>query len=169
MTFREFESLEAMFEAMRVGTDLANDSLAPEQQAITWGDYWVRFYDIPDRMLIFGHIFSYDDFVAGERKHYPKTMNAEERSEFEYTIANRRENHDRGYLFGWAYSYPFPDGDLGDTHRANMWPISKELYEHAKEKEWRMDDFDTPFKVELQEAFDGYHRHAMATGYTHGD
>lgn len=168
MSFQEFDNLEQMFQFMAEETDKANAALADEQKAVTWGSYWVRFYDLPARILIFGHIPTWGEFVAGERSHYPATMNTEETSEFEYTVARMRENHDRGYMFGSAYSILEPRGELGDTHRGNLWPISQDLFDHAEDRAWVMDDFDVRFKVELQGVWESFRAHAQATGYTHG-
>lgn len=61
----------------------------------------------------------------------------EVRDEAVYSIASSAERRLRGYLFGEAYSAPFPEGELGDTHVANAWPISEAAFEEARATGWR--------------------------------
>lgn len=62
---------------------------------------------------------------------------AEALSEAVYSIRATAESRVRGYLFGEAWSAPFPEGELGDTHVANAWPISREAFEEARAAGWR--------------------------------
>ena len=48
--------LETMMEQMRVLTEYANEHLAEPQRGLTYGSYWARFYDIRDRLVIFGYV-----------------------------------------------------------------------------------------------------------------
>src|SRR5262245_1154722 len=95
--FMEFNSMEEAFAAMPEGTERANAVPSPAQTQITWGDYWVRFWGVP----IFGYIETRDDLALSE---YGKNPDEERIAEADYTMARMIENHDRGYMFGKAYS-----------------------------------------------------------------
>jgi hypothetical protein len=129
MTFQEFDSLDDAFEFMRKAEEQANASLHPCQQQITWGDYWMRPYD---DLLIFGYINTREENIAGEVKA------GADMAELEYTTRTLDSAHARGYRFGTAYSVIEPRGELGSTHVADMCPISKELFETAREQGWQL-------------------------------
>jgi len=159
--FMAFNSIEDAYDFMRRGDEFGNRNLHPAQQAITWGDYWVRFYDVANRLIIFGYGYTYDEFVAAESEGMDAITDPEERMEREeelrYSIASVRDSHERGYMFGWAWSKG--ERDLGSTHRFNMWPISKELFEAAKAVDWDVDRL--PRGGELERAYQAYRRHVM--------
>lgn len=162
--FIPFETMEDAFDFMRRGDEYGNRNLHPKQQAITWGDYWIRFVDMHDRLVVFGYIQTLDEVREAEEKYMDRTGTAEERAESEaelqYALQSTKESHERGYMFGWAYSKI--DKDLGSTHRFNMWPISKELYEAAREAEWDIDRIHEDYRPQLEEAYTGYREHAIA-------
>jgi len=126
-----FASFEDALKFMADATDAANKNLAPEQRAITWGSYWLRF--APEyHCVIFGRVMPMEELIDSEREA------GAEPEELDYTREHYTEQHERGYLFGYAYSVMEPRGELGDTHRANMWPITQEQFEHAKDAEWEL-------------------------------
>jgi hypothetical protein len=157
--FMEFESWEDAVSFMAEQTDRANERLAPEQVAVTYGDCWVRFYDIAARTLIFGRITTldyWDEKIA--------TAKGEDRQEWMDEKVSVAESHERGYMYGKAYSVIEPDGEWGSTHRANLWPIPEWLFEQARAAGWRMDDLDEQGKDGLSQVWLAYRAHNLADG-----
>lgn len=132
-----FNSFEEMQEFMRKQTEGANERLAEEQKTITWGSHWVRFLDLDGSLLLIcGYVDTLEEYLQKERD-----AGADE-EEVEYAKATLPENHARGYMSGTAYSVIEPEGELGDTHRYNAWPISKELFEKVREAGWQLGQMD---------------------------
>ena len=101
--FQSFDSFEEMVEFMATQTDAANAHLADEQRALTWGSYWFRPYE---DIVIFGHVFTENEFRDREFNSYHGggPISPEEEAEFAYSVQSVKENHERGYLFGEAFS-----------------------------------------------------------------
>lgn len=130
-SFKSFSSFEEAAEFMAKATDAANASLAPEQAAITYGSTWARFDHLAsDQLLIVGKVDTLDEIKAAEWATVGDEDDAPEdlAEEIEYEINRLAENHERGYMFGRAYSVYEPRGEFGDTHRANMWPIPESTF-----------------------------------------
>lgn len=159
MSYMEFESLDEMVAWQQQQTASANANLAPEQAAITWGDHWVRF-DPASMTVIFGTIWelSYWDGKIAEAEP------GEDRDEWVWEKDSVIASHVNGYLFGRAYSIIEPDGELGSTHRANMWPITPECFEAAEQAGWRLNDIKAPYENELRAAYDGWRAAQLAWG-----
>lgn len=167
--FREFDSLEDAWEFMRKGEDYGNRNLHPAQQAITWGDHWIRFYDVAERFIIFGYIYTEAEVEAAESEGIDKITDPSEktlaRSEVVESMRVIRDSHSRGLMWGWAYSKHF--ADLGSTHRFNMWPCSKDLFEAAKAVGWDVDAIEDPaHREELEGAWQGYRLHQLSVMLT---
>jgi len=167
--FVEFNSIEDAYEFMRKGEAYGNRNLHPKQENITWGDYWVRFYNVADRVIIFGKVETEAEVEAGESKGIDDIAVEAERAiaqdEVLYTMTTIRDSHERGLMWGWAYSRY--DKDLGSTHRFYMWPISKDLYEAAEQVGWDVDAITDPVaRAELEAAWQEYRRHALAVAAT---
>jgi len=152
MTFMEFENIDDMFEFMEKRTNEANANLAPAQQGVTYGDCWARF-DTPHNFgfIEFGHVETEAEFRASMVK-YPK---AETDSEWE----SIQTEHERGYLFSKAYSLMGPDGELGDTHRASMWPIDRALFDAARAVDWDYKRLEVPDALNLSLAYEQWLAH----------
>lgn len=162
--FRSFDSLDDAWEFMRKGEDFGNRNLHPKQQAITWGDHWVRFYDIKERFIIFGYVYTMAEVEEAEGKDIPDIPDPVEqqlaRDEVAYTMDTVINSHGRGLLWGWAHSKHFTD--LGSTHRFHMWPISEGLFEAAKAAGWDVDQITDPgHRAELERAWQGYREHML--------
>lgn len=119
-----FDSLEEMFAFMQAQEAEANEHLRPEQAEIRddWAHdrWWVRPY--PEAgCLIFGEAWSRERVEAREPE----------------AASHLREMRERGYLFGMAYSVLEPDGEPGDTHVANLMPISEQAFNEAKTHGWQ--------------------------------
>jgi hypothetical protein len=153
--FIAFNSFEEFVEWSDRQTQQSNEHLHDQQRSLTWGSTWIRFWPQGDDIyLLFGRVATLDEVEAVEREH----------GAGDGEIANMRErmsdSHERGYLHGQAFSVIEPDGEWGDTHRANMWPIRPELYEAMMQfpetlDQWMMD--------EINLAYQGYRDHVIAT------
>lgn len=156
--FQAFDTFEEMMNYMRVNEEAANGHLADAQKAVTYEDYWCRFYDIESRTVIFGYVMPlsyWDDKVANAEP-------GEDRDEWEFERDAIQDSHGRGYMYGRAYSILEPEGEYGSTHQANLWPISKALYEQAEAAEWRMDDLPEAGKAALQSVYSAWRAHQLS-------
>jgi hypothetical protein len=121
--FESFDSMEEMFARMEAAEREANEGLLPQQIEIRDDTehprYWVRPYE---GFLIFGHALSEEEVLATEGPGIT------------HEVMTRRR---RGYLFGWCYSEIEPSGEVGDTHVANLMPISETAFLEAKAHGWR--------------------------------
>lgn len=134
MPVYSFDNLDDLFAAISKGTEDAKSRATPEQNAITYGDYWMRNWDSGYEIIqIFGYIMTrpeiynspaYDDVPI---------------EEIEWEMKSAEENYNNGYRFGRAYSIVEPKGELGDTHVSEMTKITKEQFELAKENNWCLD------------------------------
>lgn len=99
----------------------ANARVTPEQRSIGWDDYWLRLWrDGDDVLAIFGHV-------------WPEERAKREPDEAEEAEATYR----RGYRFGEAFSVACPEGELGDTHIADMMlKLSAEEFAVARACGW---------------------------------
>lgn len=133
MTFESFESFDEMITTMHQREDAAMASLLPVQRALLpmRAFYWMRpapEYDC----VIFGY-YNLDDMIALEKSLTPQ----EELAYFSTWVSDcEHKNLVRGYKSGRAYSVIEPTGELGDTHVANMWPITRESFEQARDLGW---------------------------------
>lgn len=154
------EPLEAMFEQMRQATVYANEHLAEPQEHVTFGHHWARFYDVKNRLVIFGYVEPLASMEAGERE-----LGAGD-EEAAYIVADTQRRHDDGYMYGWCYSIVTPDGEIGFTHRADLWPISPEMFEAYKQAGWDIDHVDIPWdvKVSLSTMYAEYQIHTKSIG-----
>jgi hypothetical protein len=141
VSFNSWEEMQAYLEANEAA---ANAHLVDTQKAITYGQLWVRFYDIADRVIIFGKVMELETVRAEEIR-----LGASA-GEAAYTVKNVEERMARNYLFGRCWSVIEPDGELGDTHASQVWPCSPALYDEAHRVGWRIDDMDPWAKAELQ-------------------
>jgi hypothetical protein len=171
---QEFGSFEDALDYMAKATDQANAHLAPEQAALTYGCTWARFDHLvePSRLLIVGKVDTLAEIIAGEIEAYGDDEDAAREDGFasvaeagQHAADNSAANHERGYLFGRAYSVIEPRGELGDTHRANAWPISPELFEALLAAECKIDvlaETDQHRADELYQAFAAWRAHELA-------
>ena len=150
--------LETMMERMRVLTEYANEHLTDEQRGVTYGSYWARFYDIRNRLVIFGHVDTLDEMESSERD-----LGARD-DEAEYIRADTARRHENGYMYGMCYSTVTPEGELGFTHRADIWPIDQAMFEQYREVAWQVDDDRLAWetKIALAQAYTEYATHTNA-------
>lgn len=152
---RSFSSLDEALQFMADQTDKANSHLAPQQAGITWGSHWIRF-DGMSGLIIFGYVFTRDELIADER-----SAGAGEQ-ELAWTINNIDDNHERGYLFSRCYSIVEPTGELGDTHRSNVWPITEGQFREAQAAHWHAANMPGALSGWLGEAFKGFREHILS-------
>ena len=114
MSIIPFEGWEESQRIMREAEVKANASVVRRQRDIVYGSYWVRAS--ADGMLEFGQV------LGQSSAEYMQTKE---------TIRALRDAYERGYRFSRAHSVLCPEGELGDTHLAVMWPITKEEFEKA--------------------------------------
>lgn len=122
--------LSAFFDQQTQSERLANRLLHPNQRAVTWGSYWVRFYDVPNHVHVFSKVLTVDEFRALE------IASGSSEEELLMSTAQLAIMHEDGYMYGWCYSIVSPKGEIGSTHRYNLWPIPERIYNDAKENGW---------------------------------
>lgn len=149
---RTYDSLDAMLTEMRQGEAYANAHLAPQQQRITFGDHWVRFLDIPGKVLIFGYVQTEAEITADEIACATPQEPFEE-GELAYILDRTRNSQIRGHLYGPCHSVITPEGELGFTHASHVWPITGELFQAARAAEWKIEDLDPTAKVWLSDTY----------------
>lgn len=156
---RSYDSLEDALADITRNTNIANAGLAPEQRACTWGTYWVRFIPTGQEMLVvFGRVQQLEETVEQEmvlENEMPGPDEAEVR-------ATMQASHDQGYMFGRAYSVVEPRGELGSTHRANMWPITEDLYHAAQAANWDPLSLQPRDLDQLQDVYTAVRNHWIA-------
>jgi hypothetical protein len=150
-----FDSLEAMTNRMQQLTTAANQTLAQQQRDVGWGDYWVQF-DGESQLIIFGYCMTQAEVEQAERDA------GSEPDELVYMMDSMEESHTRGYLFGRAYSIVEPQGELGSTHRANVWPIDSELFDAASDAGWDLDKMPGENLDQLYQVFQKFWDHVVA-------
>lgn len=99
----------------------ASESALPEQRSLTWGSYFLRA--MPELgYYIFGRVFTVEEIAADEEP---------------IVVTGKQRSHERGYRYGIYHSVVEPDGEIGDTHMALLWPITEEDFNKAKEAGWQ--------------------------------
>lgn len=143
--FLEFESHEDMMKFMAERTAAANAGLHPGQQAIDYNDHWVRF--TLGHPIEYGHVAEIADLADTEDS---------------ASLVHIMERHVNGFLYGLAYSTYAPHGEWGETHRADVWPISEELFDHAQTHGWTTQDMEEWAVIEVRVARHGFVNHNLA-------
>lgn len=111
-----FEDWDDVGRVMADAETKANASLTNRQRDIVYGSYWLRA-EPRTGMLEYGWVIPKD---VAERKQTRESIRA------------LRDAYDRGYRFSRAHSILCPEGMLGDTHLAVMWPITEEEFNLAR-------------------------------------
>lgn len=134
MTFQAFDSFEEMQAEMSRQEAAAMADMGEHQRALLGRRkfHWVRPYAEMD-IFIFG-AYDFDDWVANEKR----LWDDEDGPFSEHQAQMERNNLERGYLSGRAYSTLEPDGELGDTHVSSVHEISEAAFEEARAIGWRI-------------------------------
>jgi hypothetical protein len=144
------------WDRLAVATEAANRNLHQKQRDIGYGDYFVRFYEVAERIVIFGRVMTEAELFDSESGDIESIDDPAEKQEaieeVRYTMTALRERHEEGYLYGWCHS-TIEKGELGSTHRSWMWPISKELFEAARAVEWDIDLLPDEHRNALSRAY----------------
>ena len=158
MQFESFDSVEDMFAAMQANEEAANATLAPEQQALTWGSHFVNFIPAQE-IVVFGYCFTKEEAFQSEYDASPP----EEREAGwpQETVNHLASSLARGYLFGRCYSVIEPEGELGSTHKSQAWPIAPGLFQLAQRVGWRIDRLDPLALAALDNAYQARRAHAL--------
>lgn len=161
MNVYTFDSLDDMMAAVEKWNEEANAGLAVEQKALTYGDHWVRFYDVGARILDFGR-------VATEAEISTLEMEAgTDPDEIATELARVQARQDAGYLYGKAHSILNVEGEWGSTHRANVWPIEERLFTAAQTVDWKIDQLSPDGRLMLEIAYACYRTHLRVIGGSH--
>lgn len=153
----QFDDYESMAKWMDDRTNEANVGLAPDQQQVTWGDCWARF-DHLDKTgigIIFGRVMTRAEWLQSE------IDEGADEDEANYSLGKIENSHRRGYMHGLAYSRIEPEGEYGDTHRANLWPIEQRLFDAAREAGWRHENLAVGDQINLSIAFEQWRQHEL--------
>lgn len=150
-----FDSPEQMQEYLASAAEQAHNSLHQAQRDITWGDHWVRFVDLDSspKIVEFGYVFT-------ERTALIQAMQGDlALDECADSVLQVQRSHRNNYLFGRAFSVLGPDGEIGVTHRAHVWPIEERLFHMAQDADWNIDRLGEVGRVLLEIAFRGMRAH----------
>lgn len=163
MEGNEYDSITEFFEGMARSTEVANRWLADKQRSLTYGSDFIRFYDIQNRIIIFGHVYTEDEMFALEGGNdIEKIPDPRERQlavdEIAYILDRMRDANRNGYLYGWCSSIIEP-GEPGNTHRSACWPITRDLYDAAKAVNWNVDRLDPEERAEVEAVYQAFRSH----------
>jgi hypothetical protein len=153
-----YDTLEEAYADMANQEAAANERLLPEQRAMidcTDEQYFVNVAVNIQELFIAGEAWSSDRADREELESYHvkdvSELDDEQRAEFLYSRRMMRDSRKRGYIFGRGYSVIEPNGELGSTHVANMWPIDKAAFDEAREQKWQPDLLDVTKSARLRE------------------
>lgn len=133
MEFISYDSLEEMQADLARAERLANASVTPRQQrhlkaAAENPTRWFRLWE--------------DILIVGESQPPREQAETEVRlggGPFEHELARFTEQHERGYLFGKAYSVITPEGELGSTHVSQVVWCDPGVFDVLKEHGFSLD------------------------------
>jgi hypothetical protein len=156
--FTSYDTLEEALKDMGEAEDAANKRLLTAQRAMIDckdDQYFVNIAVNMKELFIAGEAWSSDradrEELAAYHVNDVSELGDEERSEFNHSRKMMRDSRSRGYIFGRGYSVIEPDGELGSTHVANMWPISKAAFDEAREQKWQPDLLDITKSANLRD------------------
>lgn len=147
-----YDTPEEMRAALQQMREDAKAGLHPEQRRLTYGDTWVEFADVGERLINFGRISTLAEIAADE----PIAEAAE-------TCATVAADLDDGVMYGKTWSRQIPDGEWGTTHKASVWPIETRLFLAARIAGWDVNELPEASKVLLQIAYSAWRAHRLAS------
>lgn len=145
-TFDTPEQMEARLADLR---EAANRDLHPAQQAMTYGEHWLRIAEPTTNLVEFGYVFTPEEIRTIERE-YGSTP-----AEADAAVRYAEEARGLGFLFGIAHSRDNPTGAYGNVHKASIWPIEPRLFQAAARFDYDIEQFDEVASVLLQIALAG--------------
>lgn len=153
MNLLSFDSPEEMQAYLRSASASAHSHLHLAQETIGFGDTWLQFVDLVQRHIVFGRVQTLDEVMAGEIESGATHSAAEVACrDTDWMLA-------KGYMYGRAYDYMNPEGELGHTHKAHAWPIEPECFYAAREVGWHIDKMPLSQKINLEVAFRAWKGH----------
>jgi len=123
--FIGFSSTKKMLEWVK---DRKDSGLAPQQEQITWGSFWARFDKYP--VIEYGYVFNEAEWLAHLIAQDHDSLTATE------ALAYLRERHDDGYMFSRWHSREKPEGEPGEVHVSEVWPIEDRVFAAAEQARW---------------------------------
>lgn len=156
MTVIGFDNWDDMAKFLGAAEGQANERVVPEQREISYGSLWLRFYPLGpnDRTVIFGKVHTLEEIAAKEAE-----LGAGP-GEVQAVLAHTKDMNTRGYLFGTCWSTIEPTGELGNTHRSEIWYCPPALFEHAEQCGWDIDSFEPWAKQALDAVYQQWRRRA---------
>jgi len=155
MTIRSFDSFEEMQAFIRENAERAARGLHDVQREIGFGDHWCRFVDIASREIEFGYVYTLDEVREAEIKAGATPAEADE------VVAQTERDLAGHLLYGRAFIFWQPGGEAGHAHQAAVWPISKELFEAARDVGWDIDGIPESQKQALEAVYVTARSHAL--------
>lgn len=149
----QFDSHDEMRAYLQQAAQAAHRGLHPEQDRLTYGDYWVQFHDIANQHVIFGRVATASEVYEGELRSGVTANEARKVVESTHTELSN------GYMYGVAFDKFNREGSLGHTHKAHVWPIEERLFNAAAEANYQIDQLPTSGKVLLEIAFRALRAH----------
>lgn len=147
MNVIRFHSQEEMRAHLIQAAADAHNKMHVVQSAITFGDFWVRFVDVANKVIEYGMVATPEEVYAAEVE--AGATKAEANQAVEQTQAALRN----GYMYGIAFSPLNRDGEWGHTHKAHVWPIDESLFHQAAEANFQFDLLPMSGKINLNIAF----------------
>jgi hypothetical protein len=136
--FIPFDTFEQAQEYMRRAEEAANANLQEGQIALRDDvdneRYWMQFTQYG--FIVYGHCWSKAKLTESTKATYAKYPDEDDFSDDE--IESSLEARKRGYMFGEAWSSPYPEGELGSTHVSQVVPISEAMFNAAREARWNL-------------------------------
>jgi hypothetical protein len=137
---RTYDSFDEMLADQRQAEEAANSRVIPLQETITFGDYVINLSSIAESGPVYGRLQTEEESAALHREYYerrPDDLAEDGYATVEEAIAGAwepiAEQRTRGYIWGTWFSPMFPEGELGSAHISVCIPISKEVYDDARE------------------------------------
>lgn len=148
MQIKSFKSFDDMVTFMEANERIAIGNTRPWQWAIGYGDHWMRSITAfgQESMPVFGYVLTLNEIEQAEME------TGSDEDELAYTITQTENSFRRGYRFSRFYSMTESEGELGNVHVSNLYPITAEQFELAKSKEWKPGNWFTPVLSDILDA-----------------
>lgn len=150
-----FPNPEAMQAYLASAKDAAAKGLHVLQHSITYGEHWVRF---AGPIVEFGRVATLTEVGVAEVRAGASSAEASQ------VVAETEAKHLEHLMYGDAYSVLGPEGEVGYTHKAHVWPIDEVVFEAAREAGWDVTKMDTEHQLTLSLAYRAWFAHTQPTG-----
>jgi hypothetical protein len=154
--FIQFDSPDEMRSYLTQANSEANRRLHPMQRTLKFGDCWVQFFDVEKRHFVFGRIHTLDEVHAAEM------ACGATKAEALKVCRDTEEELTLGLMYGEAFDRDNPEGSLGTTHKANVWPIDQTVFAAAEEANGIVDDMPLWARISLSIGLSGWRAHREA-------